>query len=94
MTTLSKETLTTMLSRLLTLTSLAVAISARVAAAQPANLDQTFAALRNTEKRLGPNAIVSGGARSLFASPGIGRRLRPALPDSRRPRFRLRRYRP
>jgi hypothetical protein len=65
--TLSKATLTIVLSRLLTLTALAVVISAQVVAAQPAKLDKTFAALRNTEKRLGPNAIVSGGARSLFA---------------------------
>jgi hypothetical protein len=40
--------------------------SVHPAAAQSDPKDQTFAQLRETQKKLGPNAILSGGARSLF----------------------------
>jgi hypothetical protein len=46
---------------------LMLALSVRSAGAQPKGLDETFARLRQTEKNLGPRAIVSGGARNLFA---------------------------
>jgi hypothetical protein len=43
-----------------------LATSVHPAAAQSDPEDQTFAQLRETQKKLGPNAILSGGARNLF----------------------------
>jgi hypothetical protein len=50
----------------------------RPASAQPKGQDETFARLRQTEKKLGPRAILTGGARSLFALADNWERLRAA----------------
>jgi hypothetical protein len=54
-------------SIVLALLGLMLTLFAPSANAQADRLDATFARLRQTEKRLGPNVILSGGARSLFA---------------------------
>jgi hypothetical protein len=50
---------------LLTLTTLTVSVQSAEAQSDPS--DQTFARLRETQTKLGPNAVLSGGARNLFS---------------------------
>jgi hypothetical protein len=50
---------------LLTLTTLIVSLQSAEAQSDPK--DQTFARLRETQTKLGPNAVLSGGVRNLFA---------------------------
>ncbi len=54
-------------SIILALAGLMLALSAPFANGRANRLDATFARLRQTEKKLGRNVILSGGARSLFA---------------------------